>query len=267
MKKYDEVIERHYNSVAEEYGDSSTSTMLDDKIRSIETKSICSLIEKINNKHKSTINIADIGCGNGYTLSKLTSLFPKNNFFGVEYNQKLKDIASERFENQKNVKIAKGDIRLDNYFHDFLPDIVVCQRVLINLLDISDQESALKNLINIVNSGTVLIFIEAFSSGLNNLNMVRGEFGLDLIKPSHHNLYLSDSFFNDSNLKQVDDELNLIPYNFLSSHYFVSRAFYPGIIGNRKFKRNSEIAKYFSEALPPNIGDYSPLRFSCFEKK
>ena len=267
MKKYDKLIEEHYNSVAKEYGDSSSSTMLDDKIRSIETESICSVVNNLNAKKPKSYKIADIGCGNGYTLSVLNNFIPENNFLGVEYNQELKNISSMRFKEHKNISIVKGDIRLDNYFNDFQPEIVVCQRVLINLLDESDQNSALNNLIQIVDSGTILIFIEAFSKGLSNLNEVRQELSLDPIKPSHHNLYLNEDFFDHIELEELESKFNPVPKNFISSHYFISRAFYPGIIGKREFKRNSQIASFFAESLPPNVGNFSPLNFLCFRKK
>ena len=35
MENYDDIINSHYNNVAEEYGDLSSSTMLDEKIRLI----------------------------------------------------------------------------------------------------------------------------------------------------------------------------------------------------------------------------------------
>tara|TARA_Y100000816_G_C26077790_1_gene567577 strand:- start:258 stop:1061 length:804 start_codon:yes stop_codon:yes gene_type:complete len=267
MKKYDKLIEKHYNAVAKEYGDSSSSTMLDDKIRSIETESICSVINKLFLKKQQASRIADIGCGNGYTLSVLNDFFPENNFLGVEYNQALKNISSKRFKDHKNITITKGDIRLENYFNDFKPEIVVCQRVIINLLDESDQNRALDNLIQLVASGTILIFIEAFKEGLANLNEVRDELGLSSIKPSHHNLYLDEDFFDHIELEKLESKLNPIPQNFISSHYFISRAFYPGIIGKREFKRNSQIANFFAESLSPNVGNFSPLNFLCFRKK
>jgi len=40
MKNYDEVIKSHYNDVAEKFGDSSSSTMIDKQIRFTETNSI-----------------------------------------------------------------------------------------------------------------------------------------------------------------------------------------------------------------------------------
>jgi ubiquinone/menaquinone biosynthesis C-methylase UbiE len=264
MNNYDDIIKSHYNNVAEKYGDSSSSTMLDDEIRSIETKSIDIIISDIINNNKKPINIADVGCGNGFTISELFNLYPQNNFLGIENNQKLMEIASNRFNDFDNVKVTKGDIRTKGIFNNFNPDVLICQRVLINLLNKEDQKEALQNTINSLKKGATLIFIEAFTSGLENLNILREEFGLEPILMSHHNLYLDDEFFNVENLNE--NFSNLVPTNFLSSHYFISRGLYPGIIGNGNFKRNSEFAKFFSQAVKSNIGNYAPLRFSCFNK-
>jgi len=266
MKDYDKIIESHYNDVAEKYGDSSSSTMLDDQIRLKETNSIKKIIKEILNKNSNKMHIADIGCGNGFMLDELVKLFSDNVFLGVEYNQKLMEIASNRFNNTDNVNIVKGDIRSENFLGEFSPDILICQRVLINLLSEDDQKKALNNIIKSVKSGTVLIFIEAFLKELNNLNIVRNEFALDPINMSHHNLYLKEDFFANEQISLINEFSDLVPINFLSTHYFISRAFYPGIIGNGNFKRNSEVAKFFSKSLESNIGNYSPLKFYCYNK-
>jgi len=266
MENYDDKIKSHYNDVAEKYGDSSSSTMLDDQIRSIETKSINIIISEILKNNNKPINIVDIGCGNGFTINELLKIYPNYNFLGVENNQKLMEISANRFNYSDNVKIIKGDIRLEGFLNGYSPDIVICQRVLINLLNKKDQEDALEIIISSLNNGAILIFIEAFRKGLTNLNIVRDEFSLDPIKMSHHNLYLEDDFFINKKINTINKFLDLVPINFLSTHYFISRAFYPGIIGNGNFKRNSEFAKFFSQSLKPNIGDYSPLRFNCFKK-
>ena len=45
-------------------------------------------------------------------------------------------------------------------------DLIICQRVLINLLNKNDQKKALRNLIEIVKTGGTLLFIETFKSGI-----------------------------------------------------------------------------------------------------
>ena len=73
-------------------------------------------------------------------------------------------------------------------------DIIICQRIIINIQNYQDQKNALKNILKLSKKGTKLIFIEAFKSGLNNLNYVRKKCKLPPLKPRIHNLYLEDNF-------------------------------------------------------------------------
>ena len=69
---YDEAIRKHYDHVGDEYGLSPQSTMADDITRQIETNPILPFrfIPAPNGR------VADVGCGNGYTLSRLAERFP-----------------------------------------------------------------------------------------------------------------------------------------------------------------------------------------------
>ena len=186
---YDSVIADHYKNVANQEGDNSTSTMADRFIREQETRAIISFVEETKNLNDSsngqTVNVMDVGCGNGYTLNILSELFPSFNFLGVEKTKELREIAIERFKSTPNVTIIEGDIRDKNFSNEYIADILICQRVLINLLDSKDQSKALLNIINNVSSlekngkKGYLLFLESFSSALENLNTAREEFNLD----------------------------------------------------------------------------------------
>ena len=104
----------------------------------------------------------------------------------------------------------------------------------------------------------VIIFIEAFNAGLNNLNLARKEFGLKSLPPAIHNLYLGDNFFTTENLVEFYNK----EASSLSTHYFVSRVLHEIFIKetNANFTRNSHFVKFFSNGLKDS-GDYSPLNF------
>ena len=137
--------------------------------------------------------------------------------------------------------------------------ILLCQRVLINLLDEKDQLNALENLISLVKKGGLMIFLECFNDSMDKLNELREEYSLEKIKPSHHNLYLSASIFDNKNIAIYDDSQK----NFLSTHYFISRILHPLYLNynNLSFERNSEFVNNLTKALPPNVNEYSPLKF------
>jgi hypothetical protein len=169
------------------------------------------------------------------------------------------------------VTIIAGDVRNSQFSPPGSADIVICQRVLINLLEHEDQKRALENIVAVLRagrpggSGGKCLFIEAFTRYLLKLNEAREEFELPPIPPAHHNLYLPDDFFLMPELHPFVRP-DIAPANFLSTHYYVTRVLHPVVTANKALKRNSEFVRFFSEALAPHVGDYSPLRLCSFEK-
>jgi SAM-dependent methyltransferase len=276
---YDDTIKEHYDRVARTDKDAATSTMADLYIRETETTFIRDQIHEYTQRQTARhledggyatgpgkdgrFSILDVGCGNGYTLEEMSRAFPDFSFRGIEFNASMREIAATRFA-ETGVEISEGDVRLPSSLPRERCDILICQRVIINILDPADQRNALANLIELVRPGGLLIFIELFQSGLRNLNGARAEFGLPELPPSHHNLYLQDDFFADRSLA----ELRSTNPSFLSTHYFVARVLHPAFLGSNQggFVRNSHFVSFFSRAFPPAIGEYCPLRLLAFTK-
>lgn len=261
---YDDLIRKHYDGVAKSAGDLPTSTMNDVHIRSMETALITDATSSRLEMIDGAASIMDIGCGNGYTLSVLETLFPESTLTGVEYTDSLLEIAQNCFANSR-VTVQSGDIRLATSLPEQRCDILLSQRVLINLLNPTDQRAALRNIMNLVKPGGLLIFVECFKTGLENLNQARAEFGLDFISPAHHNLYLEDDFFDVPGLTKREDA----PSNAFSTHYYVSRVLHPLFlnVNQCEMTRNSHFVSFFTQALPQAVGDFAPLRFLTFDKQ
>ena len=232
---YDKTILKHYASVASSEGHLESCTMHDEAIRKLETKFIINEIkkyqEKFTIKHsKIRYKILDVGCGNGFTLSEIARKFNNLELSGIEFTPELRSLA-----NKKNLpcEVKYGDVR-DKTSIPPGQNLLISQRVIINLLNKEDQKNAVLNLINSTTSEGYLIFIEAFANGLNNLNKCRTELGLRKIPPAHHNLYLEDNFFEQfENIKKVETELG---ENVLSTHYFISRVLHDVALSGTKGK-------------------------------
>ena len=110
--------------------------MQDKKIRKIETDFILEEISKCKKKSR----ILDIGCGNGYTLSRISKKFQSLELYGFEQNELLANLAKK--ELKKKAKIMIKDIRKLKSKNKF--DLIICQRVLINLLNKNDQKKSIK---------------------------------------------------------------------------------------------------------------------------
>lgn len=272
--EYDAVISDHYRKVAESEGLSSSSTMADNVTRSTETNAIKAFVKAcLARRHDSGLTgpakIMDVGCGNGYTLETLSQEFPEHRFIGVEKTDELRELAVSRFEGNESVEVFSGDLRDPDFAAGHEADILICQRVLINLLDPQDQKNALNNLITAVNgSRGSLLFIECFESSLDRLNTARAEFDLGDIPPAYHNLYLKDDFFLVDGVKHhlLADFGFDVPERFLSTHFYVTRVLHPMVTKGQSVKRNSEFVNFFSSALAPASGDYAPLKLIVLDR-
>lgn len=266
-RDYDAIIAEHYRQVAAADGLSPSSTMADEIIRGTETDAILTFVQAAaRSDHR--LLIADVGCGNGVTLGVLGPRFPDHDFLGLELSDDLRALAGQRVASADlgNVTVAKGDIRQPGFTGERPLDVVICQRVLINLLDEDDQKAALRNIVDAVTPGGSLLFIEAFQSGLDRLNEARAEFELRPIPPAHHNIYLEDNFFDRAGLQRFDHLDWLIPPNVLSTHYYVSRVLYPTLLDGKPLKRNAHFIMMMSKALPQAVGDFAPVRILAFRK-
>jgi len=252
----------YYDEIARKKGLSPSSTMEDEHVREQETQAILAYLAAYSRtKGARSLTILDAGCGNGYTLSKVRETCADwYVYIGVDRSQGMVDVARKRFENT-NVIIDRGDI--GSLWHK--ADVIICQRVLINTLDIKRQAQALDNLISCLNPGGLFISIEAFQKPLERLNEARAEFGLTEIKPLPHNLYLPDSFLEEYGygLHPFVSEAYLPESNWLSTHYYVSRVLHPALTNSDN--RNSHFVKMITVGLV-NAGDYSPVKLHVFVK-
>lgn len=268
MKDYEKIVMDHYNQVAVEDGDSALSTMKDQYVRDKETeaitKAICTYAHEVG---RNNISIMDVGCGNGYTLSEIHKQSKEYIIEGLEKNDLLRNVAQKRFKDT-GVNIYKGDI-LDNLAEQIgHKDVVISQRVVINLLDREDQEKAIDNICRLVNRGGILIMIECMSSSLENLNAARAEFGFSPIRASFHNQYLDETMLpaGKNGFKRYMAD-GIMKENYLSSHYYIGRVLHDIILSGRPFMRNSHFLDFMTKSVPEGIGDYSPIKFYVFKRE
>jgi SAM-dependent methyltransferase len=273
LADYDEKVLSHYKNVAGNDGASPASTMADTRTRQLETELITGFVERAikalaRQKAAKTPVLFDIGCGNGYTLSVLAGRKTPAALHGFEYSPDLRKIASERdFGSPDAVAIHPADIRDPQWSGGEKADIAYTQRVVINLMSVTDQVNAMNNIIASVNTGGYVLFIEAFDAALANLNAARGEFGFPDIPPAHHNLLLADDFFKQfKQLKPLSPASGGVHQNFLSTHYFAARVLHPLALRDMPFRHNSLFVQFMSGALAQNVGDFSPIRAYAFQK-
>lgn len=268
----DSLIRKHYRLQAQKDGNSPLSTIGERVVREKEFNLITSFINVVSKQRSQhEFRVLDVGCGNGYTLQRLTNTFDNILFFGLEITPELIQIAESR--KMGRCQLSGGDIRHAPY-DDTSFDVIFTERCLINILDQKEQLEGLHEIARMLKPTGFFLMIECFNDGLENNNRARREMGLEEITPAYHNLY-----FDKSNLfsgiqdilvrvdpADIDSNAGMVlfPENFLSSHYFVARVLHP-LITKGEWIRNTEFVSFFS-FLPP-IGNYAPVQSLIFKKR
>ena len=262
FENYEDLILQHYRRIAVNCKDGPNSTMEDQVIRNGE---IYFFLEELRSRFpEGSFSLLDAGCGNGHLLSILRSEFPKARLFGLEFTPELCKIAQDR--KLSKVEIIHGDLKKDDWFVKKKFDVIVTERVIINLLDRKDQFTAIENIANHLKVKGLYLHSESYRAPLEELNIARRESLLEEVKESYQNLYLKDTF--SLNLKQygLEQVVTKVPSNFLTTHFFISRVFHKMVRPEGGKVKFSRFADFFERALPPAIGNYSPILFCAFLK-
>lgn len=252
----------HYKKIAQNYGDRPTSTIKDQFIRNSEVNFIIKELERFKEKVNRNLVVLDVGCGNGYVLSVLSEKFPESQFFGVEFTKELFEIANAR--KLSNVAFLNGDCRDNNFFTQKV-DIIITERVLINIFNPNERIMAIKNFLSLLNKGSRYLLIESFVESWENLNKARKEMVLDTIPQSPQNRYIDEEFIGQMREMGFTEIKGVFPPNYLSTYFYLTRIFHHLFRPKGGKKEGSEFVKFFNEVIGPSKGNYSPIQFRVFE--
>ncbi|MDB4945211.1 MAG: hypothetical protein JWP97_4745 [Labilithrix sp.] len=267
-QSYSELILEHYRKEAELHGRDASSTMRDEITRGREVAAVLRAFDWLRERGAPTKNLVDIGCGNGYLLEALSQRPNPPELKGIEYTPEMVAIAEER--KVPGATIVQGDVRALP-LADGSCDLVVTERCIINVMDREDQAKSLREVGRVLAPGGHFLCIEAFEDGLAQLNEARGELGLEPNTAPYHNMWFDKAWFLDTIAPQfevvdlaAERDPSLPTPNFLSSHYFISRALYPAVT-KREVLYNTHLVKFFS-FLPP-MGNYAAIQFWLLKRK
>lgn len=237
---------------------SPQSTTQDFYLRAIEMSVLTDRIKSFRPK-----KIADIGCGDGLTITHLAQLFKDIVFFGYDYSSAMIRNALSRNDIQKNsnINFHEHDI-LENLNQEF--DLVYTVRCLINLPSWDLQCQATMNILNLLPSHGIYIMIENFIESHDKFNEIRRRFGLPEIAVREHNLF----FNKNKTISFLERYFDIIEdINISSTYYLVSRVIYSKICSE-----SGKQPDYFDEhhrlaAELPFCGEYGPVRLLCLKKR
>jgi len=167
------------------------------------------------------MKILDAGCGNGIAAIELALRFEVE-ITAIDYAAEMVQVARQTAETMPlvgTIQFREGDVtNLRELAGEF--DLIYTERVLINLPDWNTQKEAIAELTSLLRVGGRYAMLENSLDGLNKINALRQQVGLNPVVPPWHNRYFRDSEVEELTMPGVT--LEKVVYHS-STYYFLSR--------------------------------------------
>lgn len=210
----------------------------------------------------SEMNVLEVGCGNGFSTERFRALARHVDAF--DYAENMIERAKKRI-GESNNRFFVDNVLSPEHFADAY-DTVICVRVLINLRDLSEQHTALRNLQRVVRPGGLLIVAEGFLEGFAELNRLRHEVGLPDLIPASINFYARIA----ETLSAIKPEFSLENEFHLGAYDYLTRVVYPAVISPEPARHNTEFSERCAALAraynPPALQQFSRMRGFVFRR-
>jgi len=225
---------QHWQNWAKEYGTSIRATTMTETAKILEIDAFYRRIRDICLQDLNIETVLEAGCGNGYNCIELAQRFPDLRFYGFDYTQEMIEMAQIRANAhgvQDRCRFVVADlldlhsvIKIDQQY-----DIVITDRLLINLDTLEKQKKSLEILAMKVRPGGYLLMIENTLQAREQQNHLRGLFNLTERKQPPFNLFL-----DEKEITACLDTLGLVyedVEDFSALHDFLLYVLLPSING------------------------------------
>jgi len=212
------------------------------------------------------MDILEIGCGNGITAIEIARRFEVD-VLGIDNAEEMVDAAKKLMTGQElrgRLAFEVGDIQEVSVIGRRF-DMIYTERVIINLPDWQTQRQAITNICGLLEEGGLFVMCENSQNGLDRINSLRREIGLESITTPWHNRYLLDT-----ELSQLDiPGIRLERVNFYSStYYFLSRIINAWIASNEGKEPDYEAPiNQLALRLPAVVGDFGQGRIWLWRRR
>jgi SAM-dependent methyltransferase len=196
------------------------------------------------------MTVLETGCGNGFSSAKFRPLV--RHLDGFDYAENMIERAKTIYGETNNRFLHDNLLEPANLGKDY--DCAICVRVLINLADLEQQIAGVNNLAKVIKPSGILILVEGFMDGFVALNELRAKVGLPPIVPASINFY---SYLAEL-MPTIEKHFTLEDQFHLGSYDYLTRVFYPLVVGPENALHNTE----FVEKCSQMARAFSPDAFS-----
>jgi ubiquinone/menaquinone biosynthesis C-methylase UbiE len=163
----------------------------DEKVQSLEDQHLLNAeIELIKRWIPQGSKILDAGCGEG--IGTLVYADGARQLDAVDFSATRLDMARKRLDGWNNVTFKQVDFLGKDPMLDHDYDVVISQRLLINLPSWEQQSNILSYFMSLLKRNGRLLLLEGSQDGVAQLNLLRELLDLSPIPVRWHNLFLDD---------------------------------------------------------------------------
>lgn len=210
-----------------------------------------------------TMRMVEIGCGNGYVTQQLRTRVAHVD--GFDYAENMVERARQAYGETNNRFFHDSVLDPKNVGSDY--DAALCVRVLINVRDLEEQKTAVRNMAGMLRKGGRLIFIEGFRDGFDAINATRTAIGLPAANPAAINFY---SYVADL-MPEILEHFHIEQTWHSGMFDFLTRIVYPQIDGADNAMEPGEfhlkVESLVRTNTLPDLAQYARLRGFSLARK
>lgn len=262
-------IREHWVDWATRYEADLRSTTKTPTIKQLEIDAFARAIEAIAPAPRTAL---EVGCGNLINTLTLARRFPGMRWVATDY---LPEMVANSIRNRDKepdlagrIDVAQADVRAADATAGAPFDVVICDRVVINLNTWQLQREALDALVKAVRPGGHLLMIENTTGGFAEQNRLRTAVGLAARTAAEFNLFLNDGQVRE----HLADRCDLVCAEDFGSLHDVLLYVLTPLVNGGEVDYGHVLVKAATEltlALPDrlSIGPYGQNRLYVFRRR
>jgi ubiquinone/menaquinone biosynthesis C-methylase UbiE len=206
------------------------ATSPDFNLRELEIDFIIKYVQLYAKKNpEKTLQISDIGCGNGYTDIRIAQV-ANAAIVGIDFSENMIDAA-----NNLRTKFGRLQGRLSFHLTDATKfsyeresfDVIITERLLLNLPNPCAQERIIQTIHRLLKPNGMYIFVEGTLDGLKRLNKLRLSVGLDSI-PDRSTANISSLKFHEKEIIPfLSKYFTIVKRQYFGMYFLISRVAHP----------------------------------------